>query len=354
MTAAPEREWSQVSRKRGHLRHVKTPTSKTNGKAEKELVQVVESLLLGIRPNPNPEYTVGDIQKHHQFVKQSWESSECWKVLKEILVSALSSGFGRPPINKAVCLGPGPYDPSNGSSAARRTAHMQTAAFCSIVDLLESESSGSQKIKRVIQEPAFTQVDKDFCIKLGFDVAETPAAFSMVDESTILFGIHMELRTYHQALSTLPCLFIGGGVEEWESVADYDPEIRPLLSPMSKMAATYDRLTFPDLNYIFSSTTIYWRRGENQSRSSSPVFSVAEDTKELSVGIDSESQTIPHIPPAQDDAPPAPSTTEDMKETNEKSSPTQTSSPIPPTTEEIEEASVVRNGVVSNSLRLES
>lgn len=90
---------------------------------------------LGIRPNPNPEFTVSDIQKHHDTAKQEWQISDCWKSLKDLLATALSES-NHPPITKAICFGPGPYDPSNGSFAARRTAHMQTAAFCAIVDFL--------------------------------------------------------------------------------------------------------------------------------------------------------------------------------------------------------------------------
>ena len=119
-------EWSQVSRKRGRIRHV--PKSKTEVDESKENG-------LGIRPNPNPEFTVSDIQKHHDTARQEWQISDCWKTLKDLLTTALSES-DNPRITKAICFGPGPYDPANGSFAARRTAHMQTAAFCAIVDFL--------------------------------------------------------------------------------------------------------------------------------------------------------------------------------------------------------------------------
>ncbi|KAK3330711.1 hypothetical protein B0H66DRAFT_72733 [Apodospora peruviana] len=249
-------EWNQVSRKKGRLRHVPVP------KVKESLVEQ-----LGVRPNPNPESTVDDILSHHDVVSQEWLASDCWKALRDTLSDALSTQ-GRPPITKAVCLGPGPYDPSNGSAAARRTAHMQTAAFRSIVDMIGSH--GHQKIKRIIQEPAFTQTDNVFCARLGLEVVETPAAFSIVDPNTLLFGIHMELPTYHEALKTLPGVFVGVGLGEWESLVDFDPQTRSLLGPFTEMDATYDKFGFPDLNYIFFGTTIYWRKMEGPNRVLAP------------------------------------------------------------------------------------
>ena len=121
-----EGEWSQVSRKRGRIRHV--PKPKTDMDESKENG-------LGIRPNPKPEFSVSDIHKHHDTARQEWQISDCWKTLKDLLATALSES-NHPAITKAICFGPGPYDPTNGSFAARRTAHMQTAAFCAIVDFL--------------------------------------------------------------------------------------------------------------------------------------------------------------------------------------------------------------------------
>lgn len=93
-------------------------------------------------------------------------------------------------------------------------------------------------------------------------MVETPAAFSMIDEHTLLFGIHIELPTYHEALATLPGVFIGVGLREWESLGDFDKTIKDLLGPFQEMDAKYDKFDFPDLNYIFFGTVIYWRKGE--------------------------------------------------------------------------------------------
>lgn len=133
---AQDGEWNQVSRKRGRLRNVPAPKLKEKSKAEAE---AATTELLGVRPNPSPDFTVDDILSYHEAVRQEWENSDCWRTLSKTISNALS-GQNRPVMAKAICLGPGPYDPSNGSAAARRTAHMQTAAFRSIVGTLGMHS----------------------------------------------------------------------------------------------------------------------------------------------------------------------------------------------------------------------
>jgi hypothetical protein len=111
-----------------------------------------------------------------------------------------------------------------------------------------------------VQEPGFTHVDKGFCSELGFEVVDTPGAFTMVNETTLVFGIHMELQTYAEALTTLPAIFIGSGLDEWEKLMNVTPDL-PGLGPMREMDSTYEKFSFPDLNYMFYGTTVYWRRG---------------------------------------------------------------------------------------------
>jgi len=129
------------------------------------------------------------------------------------------------------------------------------------------ESQSGHKIKCIVQEPSFTNVDKLFCNDLGMEVVESPAAFSMVDADTLVYGIHMELQTYAQALTTLPAIFIGASLSEWEALMDVDPSG---LEFMRKMDTTYKNYRFPDLNYMFHGTTMYWREGVPPSNNKEP------------------------------------------------------------------------------------
>jgi hypothetical protein len=122
--AGQEGEWNQVKRKGGRLRNIPAPTN-----------AAADSLSDGIRPNPNPELSVDDLWRYHETITKDSQTSEWWEQVRQVLESATSRP-DRPVITKAVCLGPGPYEPSNGSSKARRTAHLQTAAFCFMVDHL--------------------------------------------------------------------------------------------------------------------------------------------------------------------------------------------------------------------------
>jgi hypothetical protein len=157
---------------------------------------------------------------------------------------------------------------------------MQTAAFCFLVDHLSrypcsttglglwiadnhAESRSGQDIKCVVQEPRFTQIDKEFCATLGLEAVESPGAFAFVDETTLLFGIHMELDIYNQAMTNLPGIYVGASLKEWEKVVDHDLGSEGPLAPFSVMDATYEIYTFPDLDYMFSSTIMYCRRGES-------------------------------------------------------------------------------------------
>lgn len=117
-------EWNQVKRKGGRLRNIPAPTN-----------EAADSLVDGIRPNLKPELSVNDLWEYHESVTQDSQTAEWWEQVRQLVDSILSKP-NRPTITRAVCLGPGPYEPSNGSSIARRTAHMQTAAFSYLVDRL--------------------------------------------------------------------------------------------------------------------------------------------------------------------------------------------------------------------------
>lgn len=197
-----------------------------------------------------------------------------------------------------------------------------------------TESHCQHKIKRVIQEPMFTQIDRDFCVELGFEVVDTPDAFPMVDEQTLVYGIHMELRTYHLALATLPTAFIGGGLDEWERVIDFDPSLKEFVGPISKMDATYTKYPFPDMNYIFSSTTMYWQKGDETSRSpSSPKISLS-GSPQASKQTSDIAEALEGLKLSEEASEEKASETESTKHPEKPMDPNRLTGSKPPTTEE--------------------
>ena len=133
---------------------------------------------------------------------------------------------------------------------------------------------GGPDVKLLVQEPAFTATDKTFCSELGLNVVEGKEGFEMVDGHAMVFGVHLYIRTWHEALRTLPALFVGTGLESWQGMTSFKPDLRLLLEPISKMHADYDHYSFPDLGHIFSSTCLYWK--------TVPAEDTAESTKDTS------------------------------------------------------------------------
>lgn len=90
------------------------------------------------------------------------------------------------------------------SSAPRRQDCTLT-----ILPLLAEAHNGSP-IQRVIQEPAFSATDNEFCESLGFKTVDTPQAFEMIDSHTLVYGIHLYMPTWAEALSKqLPGCLVG-------------------------------------------------------------------------------------------------------------------------------------------------
>lgn len=57
-------------------------------------------------------------------------------------------------------------------------------------------------------------MDKAFCESIGFEVVDTPGAFGMIDEHTLLYGIHLYMPVWAEALKGgLPGCYIGTPVE---------------------------------------------------------------------------------------------------------------------------------------------
>ncbi|KAK3991231.1 hypothetical protein QBC44DRAFT_55433 [Cladorrhinum sp. PSN332] len=241
--------WSQVKRKGRRLRHV---TNTLDGEVSK---------IDGLQPNPSPEYSVSDLLQYHEKIKQKFEESACWSGVKE-QIDSVASKKKLPTITKALCLGTGPYDPADGSSQARRTAHIQTAAFCAIVDHLRAK--GGHDIKCYIQEPRFTQFDKEFCAELGLEAIDNPDGFALVDQEALVFAIHLELEFCNLALRVPPAAFIGTGLDEWLRVVDASAEKPGPLIRFFELEDTHGKSPFPDLDFIFSSTSIYLRKVEEE------------------------------------------------------------------------------------------
>lgn len=199
-----QQEWTQVRRKQ-------QPRHRNAGKKSQ--------LKAPPPPVTRPDNTaaaahlsVSDIQKDHDRFENQWRESTCLRRLNDLVTSNSS----KPKVTRAVCLGIGSFDPEDGAWEVKRRAHVQLAAFLSIVAGFQSQGEPST-IQCFFQEPLFTASDRDFVRSLGHEVVESPRGFEMVDRETLVFGIHLYRDIYSQAISrSVPAVFIGTGLNVWE------------------------------------------------------------------------------------------------------------------------------------------
>lgn len=211
-------EWTQVRRK---------PRRKAAaGKSQQQHKAPVPPVMM-TRPDSTASLSASDIQRDHgRFAKTQWQGSTCQCRLRD-LISSSSRSNPLPKVSQAVCLGIGSFDPEDGAWEVKRRAHIQLAAFLSIVtDLQQHQHDHDQQkksegspvaIRCFFQEPLFTLADKEFIRALGHEVVDSPLGFAKVDHETLVFGVHLYREIYNQAISKcVPAVFIGTGLDVWE------------------------------------------------------------------------------------------------------------------------------------------
>lgn len=185
------------------------------------------------RPNPAPRLSPQDIEADHQKIAAQWRATDSYATLRETVRSNAAS---HAPITRAICLGLGPFDPEDGSWTAQRRSHTQLAAFLAVVQVLgactqapvicappdltdsRADKQNHGHIECFYQEPRFAQTDKDFIASaLRGKIVESPRSYDLVDETTLVFGVHLYRDIWADALRrSLPGMFVGTGWDVWE------------------------------------------------------------------------------------------------------------------------------------------
>ncbi|KAJ4420416.1 hypothetical protein N0V82_004405 [Gnomoniopsis sp. IMI 355080] len=222
------------------------------------------------RPNAAPTLSATDIRAEHDQVTAAWRATEACVQLRALMVRGRGEGAAGPinavapaacvPVRRAVCLGLGAFDPADGAWVARRRAHVQLAAFLTMVEGLE-ESGTTGDIECFYQEPRFAQPDKEFIQALGGKVVESPASYALIDESTLVFGVHLYRDIWAAALErSLPAMFVGTGWDVWEESPGAEKS-SDFARIRQMEAGAFAKFAFPqDEHHSFSSTCIYWRK----------------------------------------------------------------------------------------------
>lgn len=166
------------------------------------------------RPDSDTDLApVSELLADYRRLRPPFETGTACRRMRA-LVAEHAPGLGA--ITMAVNLGNGSFDPRDGAWDAKRSSFVQLIAFMIMVEDLETMNDGG-KIRTVFQDPAFTARDREFLVGLGHEVVESPKAMELVDEHTLLFGIHLYREVYAEALKkSLPAILVGTGYSVWE------------------------------------------------------------------------------------------------------------------------------------------
>lgn len=155
-----------------------------------------------------------DIAGEYRRVRSQYEQDAACAALKQLVRE-----MNNKPINRAVCLGIGTFDPPDGGWETKRRTYLQLAAFMVMVQVLE-EQREDDTIECIFQEPLFTKTDRAFLESLHpkVKVVDSPEGFNVVDQSTLLYGVHLYRPIYAMALEkSAPCIFVGTSLDIWDT-----------------------------------------------------------------------------------------------------------------------------------------
>ena len=205
-TPTGEEQWTKVQRK-----------SRRSGKAQTQVASRLRQRAGAVEHVPGPrqaaasDLTPKAIQDQHNRIREQWLDSDCRRKLDDIISTKAETAL----VSQAVCFGIGTFDPEDGAWEVKRRTHVQLAAFLHIVGLLEAKQEAP--VKCFFQEPAFSPSDTEFIRELGHEVVGTPAGFELVDQSTLVYGVHLYREVYSQAIGrAVPAVFVGTGYEVWD------------------------------------------------------------------------------------------------------------------------------------------
>lgn len=152
--------------------------------------------------------TPEELKQEFEYWKKQWEGSSACAELKSLLVEGEQKGERRKTQN-AVFLGMGSLQ--NSRREGRRASATQLAALQMITDVL-----GTKGMKVVLQDPQFTELDKEFLGGMGYKVVDDPDAFRRITEDSLVYAIHCYVDVY-KAISEgpKPALLIGTDIENF-------------------------------------------------------------------------------------------------------------------------------------------
>ena len=174
-------EWTHVSRGHGKGRSARPPP------------------VLNSFPAVSKDIDVVDIRKDYNRKLKIWRNSACRSTILRIL-NTLQPDAGWQ-VRQAVCLAMGSL--SRDNLECRRRSMWQMVVFADMVDLLGTDEGESTEA--VLQDPAFTDLDRDFFQSIGMAALPLPSdsskqpglgpALSYCGDTTFVLELFMDMET---------------------------------------------------------------------------------------------------------------------------------------------------------------
>ncbi|KAI4170345.1 MAG: hypothetical protein LQ348_007128 [Seirophora lacunosa] len=125
------------------------------------------------------DHTFEDMEEEFEAYQQGWDSSDAAIALKEQLAGITKQHH----LTKVVSFGTGSLQ--EHCDAQRRRTHLQIAALLMITACINDGRAERDRARLYSQEPAYTDLDKQFLRSLGVETADDPEGFELMDSSTV-------------------------------------------------------------------------------------------------------------------------------------------------------------------------
>ncbi|KAN0089012.1 hypothetical protein V8E51_019272 [Hyaloscypha variabilis] len=192
-----------------------------------------------------------ELKQEFEHWKKQWDNSTASSELNTLLEERKE----RRTIENVVFLGMGSLQ--NSRREGRRASATQLAALQTLISILGTEG---MELEVVLQDPQFTELDKEFLGGLGYKVVQDPEGFKEVKEGTLVYAIHCYVDVY-RAISEgpRPSLLIGTDVGNFARFESFE-ENEGVAKALEEMVEACEVLEFPQVRHDFSDTKIYWRK----------------------------------------------------------------------------------------------
>lgn len=241
---------------------------------------------------PLSDMTLLEMEREFGRYKKQWESSDAYTQLLAYLSNISRDEIAT--IRVGVCLGLGSLQAL--SMDWRRSCHTQLAALQTIYKFLLEAGAPLDKI--IMQDPRFTDLDKAFLAAQGYNVVDSPLAWTHIRRESLIYAPHFPTDLFSNiTITARPAVMIcnnlrnsmlqatgipQNNVVNFPQKADgnnIDTAINDLTVQLQEgvemkentgsidghlLSLTEDceETPFPQLRYDFSDMMIYWRQSK--------------------------------------------------------------------------------------------